>query len=261
MLRGYRDLDMMKDNPFSAYGIKHLSPSSCSQFVSSPASFLLERCMGKRSAVGCAAYRGSAVEHGLALGLMNGATTDECVDAAEIEYWRLSALSADPKREKEADAIADMVRNALDEFRPYGTPTSAQGKVEWHVNGLAVPMIGFYDFEWSQHNILVDLKTTHALPSKISIKHARQVALYNVARGGNVDARVGYVTSKKVATYHLENSSEHVKALERIAHAIQNFLSLSNDPIELSKFIVPDVDSFYFNDPIIRHYAYEVWGI
>lgn len=154
-----------------------------------------------------------------------------------------------------------MVRNALEEFRPYGKPTSAQGKVEWHVTGLAVPMIGFYDFEWAQHNILVDLKTTHALPSKISTKHARQVALYNVARGGNVDARVGYVTPKKVATYHLENSAEHVKALEKVAHSIQNFLALSDNPIELSKFIVPDVDTFYFNDPIMRHYAYEVWGI
>jgi len=251
----------MKENPFSAYGIKHLSPSSCSQFMSSPASFLLERCMGKRSSVGCAAFRGTAVEHGLSLGLMQDASTDECIKAAGIEYWRLSALSSDPKREKESDAIPDMVRNALEEFRPYGKPTSAQGKVEWHVAGLAVPMIGFYDFEWAQHNILVDLKTTHALPSKISTKHARQVALYNVARGGNVDARVGYVTPKKVATYHLENSAEHVKALEKVAHSIQNFLALSDNPIELSKFIVPDVDTFYFNDPIMRHYAYEVWGI
>lgn len=251
----------MTKDPFLAFGIKHLSPSSCSQFVSSPASFLLERCMGKRSPVGCAAYRGSAVEHGLSLGLMEGASDQECIVAANVEYWRLSALSADPRRDKEADAIPEMVKMALAELRPYGKPTSAQGLVEWKVEGLAVPMIGYYDFEWGQHNILTDLKTTHALPSKISVRHARQVALYNAARGGKIDTRVTYVTPKKSATYHLENAAEHVHSLERIALSIQNFLSLSDDPVELSKYIAPDIDSFYFNDPIMRQHAYEVWGI
>ena len=217
--------------------------------------------MGKKSTVGCAAYRGSAVEHGLSQGLMHGASDEECVKAAGTEYWRLSALSSDPRREKEADAIPDMVRNALAELRPYGKPTSSQGFVEWKVDGLHVPLIGYYDFEWSQHNILTDLKTTHALPSKISVRHARQVALYNVARGGAIDARVTYITPKKSATYHLENAQEHARSLERIALAIQNFLSLSPDPVELSKYVVPDVDSFYFNDPITRQHVYEVWGM
>ena len=154
-----------------------------------------------------------------------------------------------------------MVEQGLSELWPYGKPSSTQGKIEYHVEGLAVPLIGFFDLEWENHGVLVDLKTTHALPSKISTNHARQVALYVAARGDNLDARITYVTSKKVATYQLENKREHVKALERVALTIQRFLSQSDDPKELAQLVVPDVDSFYFNDPATRQAAFEIWGM
>jgi hypothetical protein len=31
--------------------------------------------------------------------------------------------------------------------------------------------------------------------------------------------------------------------------------------MELASLVVPDVDSFYFNDPITRQAAFDVWGI
>jgi hypothetical protein len=149
----------------------------------------------------------------------------------------------------------------LRELRGYGTPSSAQGSVSLDIEGLLVPMIGYYDFEWEQHGMLTDLKTTHALPSKISQPHARQVALYRAARGDNLSARVSYITSKKQARYALENAREHVEALGKIGLTIQRFLALSDDPMELASFVVPDTDSFYFNDPISRQQAFEIWGI
>jgi hypothetical protein len=39
-------------------------------------------------------------------------------------------------------------------------------------------IVGYFDYEWQQHGIIVDLKTTEKLPSSIKIPHARQVALY-----------------------------------------------------------------------------------
>jgi hypothetical protein len=136
-----------------------------------------------------------------------------------------------------------------------------QGKISLDYDGLLVPMIGYYDFEWEQHGMLTDLKTTHALPSKISRPHARQVALYRAARGDNLSARVTYVTPKKHATYALENAREHVDALGKIGMTIQRFLSLSDDPMELASYVVPDTESFYFNDPVSRQQAFEIWGI
>lgn len=250
--------------PFEAHGIEHLSPSSCNTFIGSPAMFVLQKVLKRSTSVGAAAHRGTSAETGVAHGLFNpAAPVSDCVDAAMDQFSRLTALSGDARADKERDALPGFVAQALTELRPYGIPTSAQGKISHTFDGLDVPMIGFYDFEWAQHGkgILVDLKTSHALPSKISINHARQVALYKAARGGELSARITYTTSKKVATYELENSEDHLAALGKIGMAIQNFLAVSEDPNELAKLVIPDVDSFYFNDPITRAAAFEIWGI
>ena len=248
-------------NPFEAYQIEHLSPSSCNLFVSSPAMFVLQKCIKVRTSVGPAAHRGTAVESGIVAGLLDGLSQTECIEVAKAEFTKLTSLSGDHRREKEEAAIADFVRMGLNELLPYGKPSSTQGRIECHFEGLAVPMIGFYDIEWEDHGVLTDIKTTHALPSKISTNHARQVALYRAARGDNLDARVSYITPKKSATYNLENPREHLLALEKIALTIQRFLSLSDDAKVLASYVVPEVDSFYFADPITRKAAYEVWGL
>ena len=222
--------------------------------------FVQEKLLKKRSPVGCAAHRGTSVEDGIAA-VLNGASVDEGIAITQNKFSKLTALSGDPRKEKEENAIADMVRVGAKELALYGKPSSAQGKIEYKVDGLLVPMIGFYDFEWADHGILIDLKTTHALPSKISTNHARQVALYCAARGDNLDARLCYVTSKKSAVYHLENVRQHVEALGVIALTIQRFLAISNDPHELAGIVCPDVDSFYFADPMARQAAFDIWKL
>jgi len=249
-------------NPFETHGIEHLSPSSCNLFTSAPAVFVLQKLLKRNTSVGAAAHRGTSVETGVAYGLTNpGATPDECATKAHEQFAQLTALNSDPRRDKEHDGLSDMVRWGLRELRPYGVPTSLQGKVSHTVEGLAVPIIGFYDFEWEDKGILVDLKTTHALPSQISGPHARQVALYAAVRGDNISPRITYCTSKKVATYQLENVREHLAALEKIALTVQRFLAISSDPMELASLVVPDTSSFYYSDPITRQAAYEVWNI
>lgn len=247
-------------NCFETHGLEHLSPSTCNTFAASPAAFVLEKLLGRKSPVGVAAHRGTAVEAGVACGLMGSHRSDAVREARET-FSRLTALSADPNRDKENAALEGMVNSALDELEPYGPPTSTQGKIEWMIEGIPVPMIGFYDFEWANHCTLVDLKTTHYLPSKIKTPHARQVSLYYAARPGLVDARLCYATSKKCAVYLLDSPEEHLKALENIARSMMKFLSVSTDPMELAHMVAPDVDSFYFGTPEARRSVYEVWGI
>jgi hypothetical protein len=263
----------MNNDPFKAYGIQHLSPSTCNLFIGSPAAFVLDKCLKRKGRVGAAAHRGTAVECGVVHGLETGASDEECIQVAKDEFWRLTVLSADPALDKEALAVPEMVKVGLAELRGYGKPTATQGKIEHRFESIAVPFIGYFDVEWSNHNILVDLKTTHALPSKISTNHARQVSLYAIARGceasaklaerssNEIDPRVTYITPKKSATYRVENVSEHVKSLERIGLAIQRFLSLSEDPMELAKYVMPDVESFYFKDTMTRQAVFEIWGV
>jgi hypothetical protein len=218
--------------------------------------------MKKNSPVGPAAHRGTSAESGVVFGLINpDASVDECIAVAKDEYNTLTALIFDGSVDKERNSLGDFVRMGLAELRPYGIPSSTQGHVSVEVQGLSVPLIGYYDFEWEHKGILIDLKTSHQLPSKIKQPHARQVSLYKAARGDNLSARISYVTPKKTATYELENYRDHLKALETVALTIQRFLSLSDDPLELCSFVVPDVDSFYFNDPITRQAVFETWGL
>ena len=252
---------MKSNDPFATFGITHLSPSTCNLYTGSPAAFVLFKLLKKPNLVGAAAFRGTAVESGVAHGLMTGATDEECIEVAKKEFFRLSALSGDPARDKEEAAVPAMVGIALKELRGYGPPTSTQGEINFRFDEVAVAFKGFYDFEWSNHNILVDLKTSHALTSKVSTNHARQVSLYVAALGYKHDPRVTYVTPKKSATYRVENVAEHLDALRRTGIAIQNFLSISEDPMELASLVIPDVESYFFKDAATRQAVFETWGV
>lgn len=248
-------------NPFNNHGIDHLSPSSINLFAASPALWVMERLLKVSAPVGAAAHRGTAAENGIVAGLRDPSkAVEECEAIALADYRKLTALCGDPGRDKEGAAVPSIVRNGIAELRPYGIPTSTQGKVEQRFDGVCVPVIGYYDLHWEQHGIIVDIKTQLRLNSSIKTGHARQVALYKSGVGDNIDARITYVTDKKAATYHLENAREHLNALRIIALTIQRFCALSRDPKELATFVAPDTDSFYFNNPLTRQHAFEVYG-
>lgn len=222
--------------------------------------FILEKVLGHRQPVGAPAHRGTAVEAGVAHGLFNPAATDaECITIAKDKFDAVAALSGDPRRESYRAAIPGMVTRALEELRPYGVPSRTQGFVEWKPEGLEAPIVGYFDFEWEQHGILLDLKTSEKLPSKIKTAHARQVALY--AMSDNYDPRLSYITPAKRATYRLENVREHREALYRIALAAERYLAMFDDPQEFLKITVPDLESFYWNTPESRQRAFELWQI
>jgi len=237
------------------------SPSSLNLFCASPSMFVLEKVLGRRQPVGSPAHRGTAVEDGVTVGLLNpDASIEACTDAAFKTYDRVTALSGDKRRAEYRATIPDMVKSALEELRPYGIPTHTQQFVSWKPEGLAYPIVGYLDYRWEQHGILVDLKTTEKLPSSIKIPHARQVALYATMTGDNVDARLTYCTPKKRATYQLENTRDHLSALHQIALRCEAFLALSEDPEFFKSITIPDLDSFYWGGPA-RQLAFEHWGI
>lgn len=249
------------NNPFYPHNIRHLSPSSCALWVAQPAAWVLRYLLKRDYGVGAAAHRGTAVESGVVHGLMTGETEPGCTAVAVREFDRLTALGGDSRREKERDGIAGMVGVGLKELLPYGQPAATQRQVHLEVDGLAVPFTGYLDLEYrTQGGIIIDLKTLHALPSSIRTAHARQVAFYLAATSDNYEGRVTYVTSKKAATYTVENPRKHFAAMVAIAHTIQRFVALSRDPMELAMLVAPDTDSFYWSDPMTRRAAEEVWG-
>lgn len=241
--------------------IERHSPSSLNLFAAQPSMYILERIIGIRQPVGSPAHRGTAVEDGVTAGLMDPTKPlEDCYAVALKKYDTITALSSDKRREEYRTTIPDMVKSALEELRPYGIPSHTQQFVEWRPEGLKYPIVGYLDYRWEDHGILIDLKTTEKLPSSIKIPHARQVALYATMTGDNVDARLSYTTPKKRATYRLENVRDHLKALHQIALRCEAFLALSDDPAFFTNITAPDLESFYWGGPA-RQLAFEHWGV
>jgi hypothetical protein len=243
------------------HGLKHFSASSCNLFQTDPALFVMEKLMGIRSPVGCAAHRGTAAEAGIAVGLMDPAKPlGECQELAVKEFDRLAALSTDPNRDKERAAVPNIVAQGLDALRPYGVPSHTQHKIEWQHPDLPLPFIGYVDFYFEQSGVIVDLKTQHRLASEVAVNHAKQISLYCAAISDNLEGRITYCTPAKHATYRVENMREHLSALVKVAQTIERFLSISDDPQALAQYVAPNYDSYFWNDTRARQAAFQIWG-
>ena len=246
-------------NPFEAHGISHISVSQLNLWAAAPGVYVMERLLKRSAPVGAAAHRGAAVEAGIIAGL-KGAQLNEAVDIANAIFTERTAMSSDPRRGKERESLAGMVKQGIGLLAPWGKPDRTQQRKDWQMDGIAVPMLGYSDLEYDGHGLIVDIKTTHALPSEIKTPHARQVASY-LGPGANMTGGVAYVTGRKAALYKVENTAEHVAALARIALSLQRFLAISADANELAALLSIDTESFYLADPRARQHAFEVFGV
>jgi hypothetical protein len=251
-------------NAFERHGIGHLSASHINLFIAQPALWAAQYLMKKRTAVGPAAHRGTAIECGVEAGLFDPEMTVEaCAETALSKYHGLTRFSSDPRVDKERDCIAPSVAIALAELRQYGVPSKPedgrQHKISVDLPNVPVPVIGYLDFRWDQHGIVGDLKSTARIPSEISEAHARQGSIY-VRAGSNVQVRMMYVSAKKIAVYPVIGADQHVSSVIRAAQAIERFLSLSDDSEALTRCFAPDLSSFYWGDASARALAHEIWG-
>ena len=250
----------MSANAFERHNIRHLSASSVNLWNMQPAAWICEKLLLKPLGVGRAAHRGIAAEKGVAEGLLDPKKdVEECVKVAldHYDFFVERRFEAD----KEREAIPGIVETALAELRPYGPAVKTQQPVEWRCDGIDVPFIGFVDFCWDRHGILIDLKTQLRLASDIKAGHARQVALYCTGKLANMDARLAYVTPKACAVYGLEDPRAHLACLRRIALSLGRFLALSDDKEELAQLVTPDLDHFLWNTPAARETAWKIWEI
>jgi hypothetical protein len=157
-----------------------------------------------------------------------------------------------------------MVATALFELRQYGVPDRVQEKVSHLLPELPVPIIGYLDFGWSQHGIVLDLKTAKSLPDGgiIPDAHARQGAVY--VHKSNYQMRFAYTTAKKtepkIGVYALQDAARHMRDLIVIGQRLERFLALSRDPQELAALVVPNFEHFVWNDPVARAHGRACFG-
>ena len=133
---------------------------------------------------------------------------------------------------------------------------------------MPIPIIGYIDWRFDQHSLVIDLKTIERLPSAISNSHGRQGAVYAQAHG-TYGMRFAYVKpspgkkdDRAVAVYEMnaDDIRHHLNAMHQIAVRVGRFLALSPDPHELAGLLVPDYDSFYWNNATTRANGAGVYG-
>lgn len=254
---------------FARHRIERLSASSLNLWASEPALWVMERLLGHRTPSGALAARGKAVEHGVNLGLASPArSAAECAAAALAEFDRDMALVKDERRDGERANIAGYVTHAMAELRQYGIPTAYQHRIEIRLDDVPVPVVGYVDWLFDQHGLIVDLKTGERLPAAISDAHGRQGAVYARAHG-NYGMRFAYVKpaagrkdGRAVAVYEMDAGDirRHLAALREIALRLGRFLALSKDPRELAGLLVPDYDDFRWSNPAARAQGAAVFG-
>jgi len=247
---------------FDDHGIAHLSASQINTWINAPSFWVLEKLLGFRGKMGCAAHRGTATEAGVSAGLFDPSMTDEaCIDIALKAYDRLTALNADDRRQKERDGIPGMVRQGLS-LRSHGLPqrpNDFQHRVEVRLEGVNVPIIGYLD--WLYADEVLDLKTTFRVPSTMSEPHLRQASIYKTA---HLDKRVRffYASDKKSEKHTLtrEQYDAAIREVTGAAQRLERFLGLSKDKEELAALVQHSSETFYFSDPAAKAESRRVFG-
>jgi len=262
-------------NPFEKFGIDHLSPSQLNTFSESPAMWVMEKLLGHKRAPAAPMMGGKAVEAGVVSGLLYPKMEpDECIKIAqdtfesELRSIRFTAANDnDPRAGKWGEAIPGMVRQGLTHLRPHGVPTATQGKIEHKPEGLAVPIMGYFDLRYDDAGVIIDIKPTQRMPATdddgnvtAKLTHARQVSFYKHATNDNYGAYLAYLTDKKGTVCSVPDTRLHRDALVQIAMILQRFLSLSDDRRELAGLVCPDYEHFMFNDTRARRAALDIWG-
>lgn len=238
-------------DPFAKHGISHLSASSLALYRNEPALWCLKYLFGVKDEVGPAAWRGSAVEAGIDWYLYQGKGFYEKAE----ERFELDAQGdLSEEVEKERAALLDFLTSAVKEMFPHGRPVARQYKVEYRLEGIEVPIIGYVDYLYDDK--LIDLKTTHRLPSEPRPDHACQVAVYAAATGKK--PLIVYATPKKSATYEVADIEAALWPVIRSAHAVRALLATAKAKEDAARFFCPNLDSFYWSDAT-KQAALEVW--
>ena len=240
-------------NGFTKHGIEHSSASQINMWEESPAAWVARYLYDKKFPFGVAPQIGVLVEDVVAQTLC-GADHDKTIEQAEKTFQKNNALNTNEKELERISNIRDMSTLALEELKQYGEPEFVQKlsgmeqqRIELKCNGdgWSLPVIGFLDFVFPRHGLVIDLKTTLRCPTTMSEAHKRQAAIYAEAKG-NMGVKFLYVTPKKTALLENDDVQGTLKQIKVILNRQEKLLR-ALDKEELKDAAPLGMSSFYWN--------------
>ena len=254
-------------NGFSAHGIDHTSPSAINMWATAPCAFVAKYLLGRKFKFSNAARAGTLVEEAVVKVLTAGHTQDDATKDAVGEYNKACAFGASDADLKRGAAIPGMIENAIAELKQYGEPEMGtdlvygkkQKKVEMLCkgDGWELPVIGYLDFYYPKHGLVIDLKTTMQAPSNMSDEHIRQGGFYRGAMGNHA-VKFLYVTGKKAVWHEVPDHAPVLGEIKTILNRQEKFLSLG-DAEKLRSLVPVNQGAYFWNgDEDLRR---EIYGI
>jgi hypothetical protein len=243
------------ESGFAKHGIGHLSASSINLWINAPDVWVTRYLHGRKGTFGAAPRRGQLAEDIVATCLAGG-SFDDASKAA------LAAFDAEfPGEDKERANIPAMAEIALTELQQYGAPHfegEGQNRIEIAADfgAWSIPVIGYLDFDFPDHGLVIDLKTTARVPSQMSPEHQLQRAIYSAAKG-NAAVKFLYVSTKKTALLE-DGDPREVLAKAKLQIARLNRFLLATDKNTALDIVPHNPSSFYWRgDEAARH---EIFG-
>lgn len=259
--------DKNLQNGFDAHNLNHISVSQVNKFREASDAWAVQYLFKQKFPFGPAALQGKAVETGVDHGIYNDADDAECVNLAWSYFNNeaMSIASSADEFEKRKNTIAQMVCVALEQMRPLGKPElppegSAQHQISLNVRFAegeqgTIPLLGFLDYYYPQHDLVVDLKTTAKAPSSWSTSHGIQAAVYEKAvsklTSKKNKVKFLYCLSRKKDPHvwlEMDDSDFYMALFKQTVRTMNHVLAISNTKEEVLKLLVHNPDSFYWND-------------
>ena len=254
-------------NGFEKHGLSRVSVSQINKFRESPSAWACQYLGGAKFSVGWAAIQGFAVEAGVEWGVFNGVDTPECVEKAIEQLKERSQFLSNraEELEKRKPIVKQMVENALEQLMPLGPPEQPSPGERQHSIGIPVrfkpgdngtiDLIGYLDFWYPQHNLIVDLKTTAKAPSKWSLSHGIQAAVYQKAvqamTGEKPAVKFLYCLTRKKDPFvwlEMEDADFYLSSFKNTVTQLEALLNLSTDSRDIIRALPYNPDSFYWSD-------------
>ena len=247
-------------NGFEKHNIDHLSASSINLWTNAPDVWVAKYLHNFKGSFGPAARRGQCVETAVHL-TITGGDFEQSVKTA-LEDFDKTFMFGTEDTTKERDLIEPMARIAVEELDHLGAP-EAGGDEQHRISISAdfgewsIPVIGFLDFTYPEHGLVVDLKTTTRVPSVMSADHQLQRAIYSAATG-NMAVKFLYCSAKK-ATWLEDGNPAEILARAKVQIArLERFLSLHSAEDALACVPVNPSTFYWKNDEAAR---IEMYGL
>jgi hypothetical protein len=146
---------------------------------------------------------------------------------------------------------------AFDFYLKLGKPSDYQKEVNLYVDDIPVPIKGYIDLQYE--DIIRDIKTAGRMPNKVSDAHARQVSVY--AKAEECMPMLDYISpTGEVKTLPVMDVDGRIEEVRKIALAIMNLLSISNDKHEIANMFYPNFDDWKWGEDEIK-FAKTIWSI